>query len=126
MDFKEHESLYDFIAADGEHYNTMQEVEAANRAYWQHKNPMIKENKLSYDFIAADGEHYNTMQEVEAANRAYWQYKNPMIIDKDSELFDIPLSKEELDKIVASQNYRCLIDILEEQLKKQQSNVIKK
>ena len=86
----------------------------------------FKEHELSYDFIAADGKHYETMQDVEAANKAYWQYKNPMIIDKDDELFDMPLSKEALDKIVASQNYRCLIDILEEQLKKQQSNVIKR
>ncbi len=49
-----------------------------------------------------------------------------MIIYKDPELFQKPLSQYDFDRIVASPNYRCLIDILEDQLNRQQSNGIKR
>lgn len=59
------------------------------------------------------------MEDVEAINNDYWQYINPMIIDKDSELFESPLSQEVFDRISVSPNYCCLIDILEENSKEQ-------
>lgn len=80
---------------------------------------MKDEEKIMKDstpFKAVDGSYHATMEEVKAFNEAYWQYKNPVMIDKDSELFKAPLSPEIYDRIVASPNYRCLIDILEERL----------
>ncbi len=77
-------------------------------------------------FKAINGKHYSTMQELEAANNAYLQYENPMIINKDAELFQEPLSQEAFARIAAHPNYRCLIDLVEEQLRKQQSKGIKR
>ncbi len=84
-----------------------------------------KKEKIVQDptpFKAVDGSYHATMNDVRAFNDAYWTYKNPIIIDKDSESFSAPLSKEDLDRIVFSGTYRGLIDVLEDRFSQSLSN----
>ncbi len=76
----------------------------------------------STPFRAVDGSYHASMNDVRAINNAYWTYKNPIIIDKDSELFSAPLSKEELDRIVSSATYRDLIAVLENRFSQSLNN----
>lgn len=78
------------------------------------KKDYIMNNPTSSSFIVVDRKFDRTMEEVQA------HFQSMLIIDKDSELFSTPLSPEIYDRIVASPNYRCLIDILEERVKGQQ------
>lgn len=74
-----------YKAADGREYATMDQVIAANKAYWDSKkiNTFKKDSMISY--TGKDGKEYHTTEALERVNKAYFDYLNLYfnVIDKN-------------------------------------------
>ena len=65
-----------YKSADGREYATMDQVRAANKAYWDsQKIDTSKKDSMIY-YIGKDGREYHTTETLERANKAYFDYLN--------------------------------------------------
>ncbi len=65
-----------YKGADGREYATMDQVRAANKAYWDsQKIDTSKKDSMIY-YIGKDGREYRTTEALERANKAYFDYLN--------------------------------------------------
>ena len=74
-----------YNGADGREYATMDQVRAADKAYWDsQKIDTSKDAMISY--IGKDGREYRTSKALESANKAYFDYLNSSFNTNDKNM----------------------------------------
>lgn len=75
-----------YYSADGREYATMDQVRAADKAYWDsQKIDTSKKDSMIY-YIGKDGRKYRTTEALERVNKAYFDYLNSLINTNDKNM----------------------------------------
>ena len=65
-----------YKGADGREYATMDQVRAADKAYWDSQKIDTSKQDAMISYIGKDGREYRTTEALERANKAYFDYLN--------------------------------------------------
>ncbi len=89
-----------YKGADGREYATMDQVRAADKAYWDsQKIDTSKKDSMIY-YIGKDGREYRTTEDLERANKAYFDYLNSIFNTNDKNM-SIDTFKEKQKEILS-------------------------
>lgn len=105
-----------YKGADGREYATVDQVRAANKAYWDsQKIDTSKKDSMIY-YIGKDGREYRTTEALERANKAYFDFLNSSFntIDKNMSQDVFKARQEEILSYIRERYGDYLDKLLEE------------
>lgn len=65
-----------YKGVDGREYHTIEDLEKANKAYWDSQKIDTSKKDAMISYIGKDGREYHTSEALERANKAYFGYLN--------------------------------------------------
>ena len=105
-----------YKGADGREYATMEQVRAADKAYWDSQMIDISKKDAMIYYIGKDGREYRTTEALERANKAYFDYLNSSfnVNDKNMSQNVFKARQEEILSYIRERYGNYLDKLLEE------------
>ncbi|MBQ8192600.1 MAG: hypothetical protein IJZ46_00790 [Bacilli bacterium] len=105
-----------YKGADGREYATIDQVRAADKAYWDSQMIDTSKTDAMISYIGKDGREYHTTEALERANKAYFDYLNSSfnINDKNMSQEVFRVRQEEILLYIRERYGNYLDKLLEE------------